>query len=95
MYRMTDAAFAEARHYCIRDHIVVEDGCTLTGLDTRVLPNRAIELRAVFLDRKVTAILARPLKVAASAQQKQEVAAIIHLCGARRSAVGKTIAVAV
>ena len=27
MYQMTDAAFAEARHYCIRDHIVVEDGC--------------------------------------------------------------------
>jgi len=27
MYQMTDAAFAEARDYCIRDHIVVEDGC--------------------------------------------------------------------
>ena len=31
MYQMTDAPFAEARHYCIRDHIVVEDG-SLTGL---------------------------------------------------------------
>ena len=28
MYQMTDAAFAEARHYCIRDHIVVVDGCS-------------------------------------------------------------------
>ena len=82
MYQMTDAAFAEARHYCIRDHIVVEDSCALTGLDSRVLPSRAIELTTVFLDRKVTAILARPLKAAASAQQKQELAAIIHLCGA-------------
>ena len=84
MYQMTDAAFAEARHYCIRDHIVVEDGCSLTGLDSRVAPSRAIELTAVFLDRKVTAILARPLKlkVTASAQQKRELAAIIHLCGA-------------
>jgi hypothetical protein len=36
----------------------------------------------VVLDRKVTAILARPLKAAASAQQKRELAAIIHLCGA-------------
>ena len=81
---MTDAAFAEARHYCIRDHIVVEDGCSLTGLHSRVPPSRAIELTPVFLDRKVAAILARPLKLkaAASAQQKRELAAIIHLCGA-------------
>jgi hypothetical protein len=34
------------------------------------------------LDRKVTAILARPLKAAASTQQKRQLAAIIHLCGA-------------
>jgi hypothetical protein len=57
MYQMTDAAFAETRHYCVRDHIVVEDGCSLTGLDSRVPPSRAIELAAVFLDRKITAIL--------------------------------------
>jgi hypothetical protein len=31
----------------------------------------------------VTAILARPLKAAASAQQKRELAAIVHLCGRR------------
>src|SRR5580692_6889288 len=82
MFQMTDAAFAEARHYCIRDHIVLEDGCSLIRLDSRVPPSRAIELTAVFLDQKVTAILARPGKTAASAQQKRELAAIIHLCGA-------------
>jgi hypothetical protein len=82
MYQMTDAAFAEARRYCIRDHIVVEDGCSLTGLDSRVLPSRGVELTAVFLDRKITAILARPKKTAASSQQKRDLAAIIHLCGA-------------
>jgi hypothetical protein len=82
MYQMTDAAFTEARHYCIRDHVVVDNGCSLTGLDSRVPPSRAIELTAVFLDRKVTAILAPPLKATASAQQKRELAAIIHLCGA-------------
>src|SRR5450631_595762 len=26
MYQITDGNFAEARHYCIRDHTVVEDG---------------------------------------------------------------------
>jgi hypothetical protein len=82
MYQMTDAAFAEARRYCIRDHIVVEDGCSLTGLDSRILPSRAVELTAVFLDRNVTTILAGPLKAATSAQQRRELAAIIHLCGA-------------
>jgi len=82
MYQMTDAAFAEAQPYCIRDHIVVENGCSLIGLDSRVPPSRAIELTAVFLDRKVTAILTRPLKAAASTQQKRELGAIIHLCGA-------------
>jgi hypothetical protein len=44
MYQMTDAAFAEARRYCIRHHTVVEDSCSLTGFDSRVLPSRAIEL---------------------------------------------------
>ena len=82
MYQMTDAAFAEARRYCIRHHTVVEDGCSLTGLDTRVLPSRAIELAAVYLDRNVAAILAHRPNATASHQQKQELAAIVHLCGA-------------
>jgi hypothetical protein len=44
-------------------------------------PSRATELTAVFLDRNVAEILARrPGK--ATEQQKQELAAIIHLCGA-------------
>jgi hypothetical protein len=82
MYQMTDAAFAEARRYCIRHHTVVEEGCSLNGLYTRVVPSHAIELTAVFLDRNVTAILSLRPSSAASLQQKQELAAVIHLCGA-------------
>ena len=59
MYQMTDAAFAEARRYCIRGHAVIENGCSWNGLYTRVVPSHAIELTAVFLDRNVAAILAR------------------------------------
>ena len=81
MYQMTDAAFAEARRYCVRHHIVVEDGCLRNALYTRVAPSHAIELTAVFLDRHVAEILARRPGEAAP-QQKQELAAIIHLCGA-------------
>jgi len=81
MYQMTDAALAEARRYCIYHHTVVEEGCPLEGLYTRVVPSHAIVLTAVFLDRNVTAILSHQRSPAASPQKKQEVAAIIHLCG--------------
>jgi hypothetical protein len=89
MYQMTDPAFAEARRYCIRRHEVVADGawddwnsCWFNGLYTRVVPSHAVELTAVFLDRNVAAILGRSPNAAASPQQKQELAAIVHLCGA-------------
>jgi hypothetical protein len=36
----------------------------------------------VFLDRKVAAILARRPNATATLQQKQDLAAMIHLCGA-------------
>jgi hypothetical protein len=78
---MTDAAFAEARRYCIYHHTVVEEGCPLKGLYTRVVPSHAIELTAVFLDRNVTAILSHRPSSAASPHRKQELAAMIHLCG--------------
>jgi len=81
MYQMTDAAFAEARQACIRDHTVADD-CWFTGLYSRVLPSHAIELAAVFLDRRVAAILAQQPRAAPTAQQTQDLAALIHLCGA-------------
>jgi hypothetical protein len=46
------------------------------------VPSHAIELTAVFLDRKVAAILARRPNATATLQQKQDLAAMIHLCGA-------------
>ena len=60
---------------------VVEDGCLGNALYTRVVPSHAIELTAVFLDHNVAEILARR-PGEATQQQKQELAAIIHLCGA-------------
>lgn len=82
MYQMTDAAFAEAQRYCIRRHTVIENGCWFNSVYTRVVPSHAIELTAVFLDRNVAAILARQTNATAGPQQKQDLAAIIHLCGA-------------
>jgi hypothetical protein len=79
LYQMTDGAFGEARRHCIRGHAVAGD-CRLTSLYTRIMPSHAVELTAVYLDRNVAAVLARGS--GASAQQKQDLAALVHLCGA-------------
>jgi hypothetical protein len=89
MYQMTDGTFAEARHYCIHHHQVVAEGrwwdmhsCWFNALYMRVLPSDAIELTAVYLDRAVTDIVARHDSAPVALQQKQDLAAVIHLCGA-------------
>jgi len=82
MFQMTDAAYAEAARYCIRGNAVVDTDCGFTSLYNRAVPSHAIELAAVYLDHKVAAVLARAPDSAASPQQKQDLAAFIHLCGA-------------
>jgi hypothetical protein len=88
MYQMTDPTFSDARHFCIRHHTVIADGawddwhsCWFNALYTRVVPSHAIELTAVSLDRSVRAILTHLPNLKPSIQQKQDLAAIIHLCG--------------
>jgi hypothetical protein len=90
MYQITDPTFREAKRYCIHDHAVVEDGpwhslksCWFNALYMRVVPSHAVELTAALLDRSVAATLARQRVAAATLQQKQDLAAVIHLCGAR------------
>jgi hypothetical protein len=90
MYQITDATFGEAKRYCIKDHVVVEDGpwhdvksCWFNSLYMRVLPSHAIELTAARLDRSVESTIRRQRNAGATLQQKQNLAAIIHLCGAR------------
>ncbi len=83
MYQITDAAFREARRYCVRDHVVVES-CWFNGLYTRVLPSHAVEMTAALLDRGVARILERRAISAATLGQRQDLAAVIHLCGAGR-----------
>jgi hypothetical protein len=88
LFQITDATFQEARRYCVHDHVVVEDGpwrdfrsCWFNRLYTRVLPSHAIELTAALLDRQVARVLARHRLTGTSLKQKQELAALIHLCG--------------
>jgi len=81
MYQMTDGAYAEARRYCIRRNVVVDD-CWFNSLYIRAVPSHAVELASVYLDRNVAAVLARAPDASPSPQQKQDLAAFIHLCGA-------------
>lgn len=89
MYQITDGTFAEARHYCIHNHAVAGDGpwddwqsCWFNGLYARVVPSHAVELTSAHLDRSVAIALERHAMTSATLQQKQELAALIHLCGA-------------
>ena len=89
MYQMTDAMFDEARRYCVRSHVVVLDGpwhdwrsCWFNGLYARVVPSHAVEMTSAFLDRRVAGVLARHGLGGATLRQKQDLAALIHLCGA-------------
>ena len=89
MYQITDGTFAEARRYCIRDHAVAEDGpwndwksCWFNRLYTRVIPSHAVELTSAYLDRSVANIMERHHLKFATLERKQELAALIHLCGA-------------
>jgi hypothetical protein len=93
MYQITDGTFAEARHYCIHAHSLVREGawddwhaCWFNALYSRVLPADAVELTSAYLELKVTGVLARPGIARASAEQKQHLAAVVHLCGAAAAA---------
>lgn len=86
MFQITDGTFHEGTRYCIHNHVVVEDGpwhnlnsCWFNGLYTRIIPGHAIELTAAFLDRHVAKLVGEH---PATFQQKQDLAAVIHLCGA-------------
>ena len=81
LYQMTGPALSEAARFCIRGNVVTDSGCGFTSLYTRAIPSHAIELASVYLDRQVADVLARAGDMKATAQQKQDLAAFIHLCG--------------
>jgi hypothetical protein len=84
MYQITDGTYRAAKRYCVRDHLVVEDGpwddwdsCWFNWLYLRVVPSHAVEMTSALLDRQVASIAGK-----ATPQQKEDLAAVIHLCGA-------------
>ncbi len=89
MYQISDGTFEQARRFCIHDHQVVASGpwnnwrsCWFNVLYTRVIPSHAIELTAAHLDRSVEQAFKRHPVPNATLRDKQELAALVHLCGA-------------
>jgi hypothetical protein len=88
MYQITDGTFAQTRREC-RDEARDREGdstrapgaCWFDSLYTRVVPGHAVELTATLLDRGVAATLTRHRIASATVRQKQDLAALIHLCG--------------
>jgi hypothetical protein len=81
LFQTTDPAYAEAARFCIRDNAVTDSGCGF-GPYIRALPSHAVELASVYLDRHVAGVLALAGDAKPTPQQKQDLAAFIHLCGA-------------
>lgn len=91
MFQFTDGTFAEARKYCIRNHKVAVDGpwydfdsCWFNIFYTRNIASHSIELTAAYLHQHVVDTLAARPSAKISVDQKQKLAAVIHLCGASR-----------
>jgi hypothetical protein len=89
MYQITNGTFQEATRYCIHNHRVVEDGpwhdpnsCWFNSLYTRVVPSHAIQLTSALLDRRVASAVGSRRIGTVTLRQKQDLAAVIHLCGA-------------
>lgn len=94
MYQITDGTFAEARQLCIHDHQVVREGpwndwhaCWMNGLYSRVIPSDAVELVSAYLTANTEELLARHHPRSVTQQQRQQLATVIHLCGAGAAAV--------
>jgi len=89
MYQITDGTFAQTRRDCVyepspgeEDSVGGSGSCWLDGLYARVLPSYAVALTAKILDRNVAATLKRQRIATSTLQHKQDLAVVIHLCGA-------------
>jgi hypothetical protein len=93
LLQITDGTFDEARRLCIHDHQVAREGawhdpraCWFNGLYFRTVPGHAIEMTSAMLHQAVVDTLVEQRATRATLEQKQRLAAVIHLCGRSRGA---------
>ncbi len=93
LLQITDGTFEEARRLCIHDHEVAREGpwidptaCWFNGLYFRTVPSHAIEMTSAWLHASVVETLAAAGAPRATLEEKQRLAAVVHLCGRDRAA---------
>ncbi|MBL8264749.1 transglycosylase SLT domain-containing protein [Steroidobacter sp.] len=94
MYQITNGTFEETKQLCVHDHVVVRDGpwsdfksCWFNSLYMRVIPSHAVEMTSAYLDTRIAIILSKHGIRSATLRQKQDLAAVIHVCGAGAGSV--------
>jgi len=80
LFQTTDPAYSEVARYCIRENAVADAGCGLVPY-IRVIPSHAVELASIYLDRNLAAVLTRAGNLSVTQRQREDLAALIHLCG--------------
>ena len=88
MFQITNGTYQQAKRYCIHHNEVAADGpwydwksCWFNWLYVRVVPSHAAEMTAAFLDISVSRTLRQLKREDATLREKQDLAAIMHLCG--------------
>jgi hypothetical protein len=95
LMQITDGTFAVAKHFCVRDGQVLTENskpksCYFNDLHNRLIPGHSIEMTSAYLQVNVLNILKEKKiskKHRVTLKQKQELAAVIHLCGPKRGEV--------
>ena len=82
MYQITDGRFEDAKRFCVHRNARAQAGawydpraCWFNAFYFRVVPSHAIEMTAAFLDARISS-------VKGGLEQKHDMAAVVHLCGA-------------
>lgn len=88
LYQYTKPTFQDAKRFCIHNHKVALRGplfdlnsCWFNAIYSRLWPSHAVEMTSARLHYYVTQTLNRLGNTRATLEQKQKLAAIIHLCG--------------
>ncbi|MCC6277868.1 MAG: transglycosylase SLT domain-containing protein [Oligoflexia bacterium] len=91
MFQITDGTFSQAKQLCIRDGQVEQEGpwyelnsCWFNFLYSRTIASHSVEMTSAFLHLHVSKILEKFKFHQVTELQKQNLAAIIHLCGAKK-----------
>ncbi|PCI28817.1 MAG: transglycosylase [SAR324 cluster bacterium] len=90
MLQYTDATFEDAKRFCVHqgkvvlnDNFLNLESCWFNQFYSRISPSNAIEMTSARLQYYVDQIVVR-YKVHPTKSQKQQLAAVIHLCGRRK-----------